>query len=214
MTELIDKAVVSSLLTRYLTEACDPARLVPRQELLLLAQAQLNTLPVHSNRYAHMCRDEHIEIGHNDSEHEQCPLCREKAKADVIEEALCTALEESVKLQAHYARSLNDHDGGQRMAFESAAAWLERLATLARVQRVVLTARNLTKTPKTAEQAESELVAKEKELEAEGWVKDADGKWIDYVTSLSYYADTAHIILVQRQERKSCSTRNESDAGR
>jgi len=26
--------------------------------------------------YAHMCRDEHIEIGHNDSEHELCPLCR------------------------------------------------------------------------------------------------------------------------------------------
>jgi len=26
--------------------------------------------------YAHMCRDEHVEIGHNDSEHELCPLCR------------------------------------------------------------------------------------------------------------------------------------------
>lgn len=26
--------------------------------------------------YAHMCRDDHQEIGHNDSEHEQCPLCR------------------------------------------------------------------------------------------------------------------------------------------
>jgi hypothetical protein len=23
-----------------------------------------------------MCRDDHIEIGHSDSEHEQCPLCR------------------------------------------------------------------------------------------------------------------------------------------
>lgn len=26
--------------------------------------------------YAHMCRDGHVMIGHNDSEHEQCPLCR------------------------------------------------------------------------------------------------------------------------------------------
>lgn len=26
--------------------------------------------------YAHMCRDDHIQIGHNDSNSEQCPLCR------------------------------------------------------------------------------------------------------------------------------------------
>lgn len=27
--------------------------------------------------YAHMCRDQHIEIGHNDSgEDERCPLCQ------------------------------------------------------------------------------------------------------------------------------------------
>lgn len=25
--------------------------------------------------YPHMCRDEHVEIGHSDSEHEMCPLC-------------------------------------------------------------------------------------------------------------------------------------------
>ena len=28
------------------------------------------------NSYPHMCRQDHIEIGHSDSEHEQCPLCR------------------------------------------------------------------------------------------------------------------------------------------
>ena len=27
-------------------------------------------------KYSHMCRDGHEEIGHNDSEHELCPLCR------------------------------------------------------------------------------------------------------------------------------------------
>ncbi len=26
--------------------------------------------------YPHMCRMDHIQIGHNDSEHEQRPLCR------------------------------------------------------------------------------------------------------------------------------------------
>jgi hypothetical protein len=30
-----------------------------------------------SRVYAHMCRDQHIEIGHNDSgEDERCPVCR------------------------------------------------------------------------------------------------------------------------------------------
>lgn len=26
--------------------------------------------------YPHMCRSDHIQIGHKDSEHERCPLCR------------------------------------------------------------------------------------------------------------------------------------------
>jgi len=26
--------------------------------------------------YPHMCRNDHVEIGHADSEHERCPLCR------------------------------------------------------------------------------------------------------------------------------------------
>lgn len=26
--------------------------------------------------YPHMCRMDHVEIGHSDGEHEQCPLCR------------------------------------------------------------------------------------------------------------------------------------------
>lgn len=36
--------------------------------------------------YAHMCRDGHQQIGHNDSEHEQCPLCRAIAVADDLRE--------------------------------------------------------------------------------------------------------------------------------
>jgi hypothetical protein len=26
--------------------------------------------------YHHWCRDDHVEIGHRDTEYEQCPLCR------------------------------------------------------------------------------------------------------------------------------------------
>jgi hypothetical protein len=38
--------------------------------------------------FPHMCRDGHIEIGHADSEHELCPMCRLRNE----HEALVTAL--------------------------------------------------------------------------------------------------------------------------
>jgi hypothetical protein len=40
------------------------------------------------------------------------------------------ALAESLKLQSHYADLLNMHDGGERMQFQTVAAWLERLRSL------------------------------------------------------------------------------------
>lgn len=40
---------------------------------------------------------------------------------------LRTALEESVKLQSHYAELLNMHDGGRRIGFANADAWIRRL---------------------------------------------------------------------------------------
>lgn len=40
---------------------------------------------------------------------------------------LRTALEESVKLQSHYAHLLNMHDGGQRVGFTNADDWIARL---------------------------------------------------------------------------------------
>jgi len=40
---------------------------------------------------------------------------------------LMVALVESVKLQSHYAKLLNQHDGGERMQFENVAEWIERL---------------------------------------------------------------------------------------
>lgn len=44
---------------------------------------------------------------------------------------LRSALERSVNLQSHYASLLNVYDGGKRMQFADADAWLARLASLA-----------------------------------------------------------------------------------
>ena len=46
---------------------------------------------------------------------------------------LLDALRESVKLQTHYAELLNMHDGGKRMAFTDAVAWMDRLAALGQI---------------------------------------------------------------------------------
>lgn len=43
------------------------------------------------------------------------------------------ALDESVKLQSHYAKLLNAHDGGGRAGFENAAAWIARLRETGRL---------------------------------------------------------------------------------
>jgi len=40
------------------------------------------------------------------------------------------ALEESVKLQSHYAKLLNDYDGGKRLSFDSSHDWIKRLRQL------------------------------------------------------------------------------------
>lgn len=41
-----------------------------------------------------------------------------------------SALEQSVRLQSHYARLLNDYDGGERMQFRNAGEWLRRLKAI------------------------------------------------------------------------------------
>lgn len=49
-------------------------------------------------------------------------------------EEIYHALEESVKLQSHYAQLLNFHDGGNRMVFANAIDWLTRLRHLDRMK--------------------------------------------------------------------------------
>jgi hypothetical protein len=46
---------------------------------------------------------------------------------DAIVRELERALEESIKLQSHYAELLNMHDGGHRKIFKNKEEWLNRL---------------------------------------------------------------------------------------
>jgi hypothetical protein len=43
---------------------------------------------------------------------------------------LITALTKSLELQSHYAKLLNQYDGGQRWIFDSVDAWIERLRSI------------------------------------------------------------------------------------
>ena len=61
------------------------------------------------------------------------------------EKPLRDALESSVKLQSHYAKLLNMHDGGTRLYFENADAWMARLANLPSVPEWALPAAPETK---------------------------------------------------------------------
>jgi len=48
------------------------------------------------NSYPHMCRDGHVEIGHSDSEHEMCPMCRVLAARATPSAGVCVATGELV----------------------------------------------------------------------------------------------------------------------
>jgi len=50
----------------------------------------------------------------------------EKSKTDRTAR-YAIALEESLKLQGHYAELLNQYDGGERMIFKTIKEWIERL---------------------------------------------------------------------------------------
>lgn len=56
----------------------------------------------------------------------------DKRSAELLDEVeqLREALQDSVTLQAHYAKLLNAHDGGERVIFKSVESWLARLEEL------------------------------------------------------------------------------------
>jgi len=62
-----------------------------------------------------------------DPDGDECQIARQLIRATERADALRAALEESVKLQSHYASLLNQYDGGRRMTFANADAWCMRL---------------------------------------------------------------------------------------
>ena len=52
-------------------------------------------------------------------------------------EDLLIALEESVKLQSHYANLLNIFDGGKRLTFKDAESWIDRLRKTGKIKTTI-----------------------------------------------------------------------------
>lgn len=52
-------------------------------------------------------------------------VVKEKKDTQIVN--LTKALEESLKLQAHYAELLNQYDGGHRKTFKNKEEWMNRL---------------------------------------------------------------------------------------
>jgi len=50
-----------------------------------------------------------------------------------LAEELRIALSESLKLQKHYAKLLNQYDGGERMIFGSISEWIDRLRVIGKL---------------------------------------------------------------------------------
>lgn len=58
---------------------------------------------------------------------------RETKSVSLNEAQLLLALEESIKLQSHYAKLLNQYDGGTRISFSSPEEFMERLRSIDRL---------------------------------------------------------------------------------
>ncbi len=61
---------------------------------------------------------------------DECVVGRQLIRATERSDNIKKALEESIKLQSHYANLLNTYDGGTRMQFSNADAWVLRLLSL------------------------------------------------------------------------------------
>lgn len=88
--------------------------------------------PINKEDFEEFCKINYI----RDGEHREIAAkAFEYADAKALE--FCTkvihefeiALEESLKLQSHYAFLLNSYDGGERKDFKSVAEWIDRLKT-------------------------------------------------------------------------------------
>ncbi len=59
-------------------------------------------------QYAHMCRDDHPQVGHNDSEHECCPVCRERDRADRAESNLAAERQARETLEHNHVAAYSE----------------------------------------------------------------------------------------------------------
>ena len=64
----------------------------------------------------------------NPAEHWESVARGNFKRIDHLEEAL----KESIKIQSHYAKLLNMHDGGERIEFQTVDEWVDRLQSLKR----------------------------------------------------------------------------------
>jgi len=81
---------------------------------------------------------ENLKAEHCAWQADECHWALRIESAEAIARAfpeIVTALEESVKLQSHYAELLNMHDGGERIGFASADAWIDRLRECGKLAR-------------------------------------------------------------------------------
>jgi hypothetical protein len=78
------------------------------------------------NSYPHMCRDEHPQIGHSDSEHEMCPLCRAIAERNGLAALVLTLNALACYDKRHSWASLCDE---QRTAISQLADSVQQAAT-------------------------------------------------------------------------------------
>lgn len=99
------------------------------QDIRCYRNCEIEDIRVSSDEF-HQCEDLADEVA---GSIESIVAYAEKSTVDIqmmVEtiNTLRTALEESVKLQSHYAKLLNMHDGGNRIPFENADQWIRRIA--------------------------------------------------------------------------------------
>lgn len=74
--------------------------------------------------------DAFVQMVPGDPDCDACVLARQFVRLSDALQVLTNALDESVKLQSHYAEILNDIDGGRRMQFADHEAWMNRIMNL------------------------------------------------------------------------------------
>lgn len=129
-------SVVASILAEWVQTGCDPLRSRVAELERQLAEADNATAqqvePKTAEEWIERCNVDYlagmrVEGRSNHLRHGLCLDCVRAYTTQQVE-VWREALEESVKLQGHYATVLNQYDGGERIVFNDAEDWRDRLA--------------------------------------------------------------------------------------